>query len=117
MIETASLTGLMFVVTLVQGVGEQPHPTNDGISAFSTPAVVHFCGVLLIAGVLNAPWHVLAHPAYLAILAGAITLVSHPVEALFVFAGGSGLLIFIGIHNSWDIVTYLAVRRSGDRSG
>ena len=30
------------------------------------------------------------------------------IEALFVVAGAVVLLIFISIHNAWDIVTYLA---------
>jgi hypothetical protein len=30
-------------------------------------------------------------------------------EALFVLAGGVGLLIFIGIRNAWDTVTYIAI--------
>ncbi len=30
------------------------------------------------------------------------------VDALFVLAGGVVLLIFIGIRNAWDIVTFIA---------
>jgi len=45
--------------------------------------------------------------SYAAILGGAITLSSLPVNALFALAGGVILLIFIGIHNAWDIVTYI----------
>ena len=46
--------------------------------------------------------------AYASILAGAIML-STPVEALFVLAAGIVLLIFTGIHNAWDVVTYLVI--------
>jgi hypothetical protein len=51
----AALTGLMFVViTLVAGV--RARPTREGIAAFSTPTVVHFCAALVIAAALTAPW-------------------------------------------------------------
>ncbi len=49
--------------------------------------------------------------AYGAISAGAIGLAVIPVRALFVLAGGVALLIFIGIRNAWDVVTYLAIMR------
>ena len=53
----ATLTGLMFVATtLIAGMERHPSTLNAGISAFNTPTVVHFCSVLLLAGVLSAPW-------------------------------------------------------------
>jgi hypothetical protein len=57
-------------------------------------------------------WFV-AHPftAYLALLVGAIVLPWHPVLALFLVAGMALLLLFIGIHNAWDTVTYIAITR------
>jgi uncharacterized membrane protein len=55
-------------------------------------------------------WYtILPFVAYGAILAGAILLPGIPGSALFALAGGSILLIFIGIHNAWDIVTYLVI--------
>lgn len=47
--------------------------------------------------------------AYGAILAAAMLLLSSATAALFVLAGATMLLIFIGIRNAWDIVTYLVV--------
>ena len=47
--------------------------------------------------------------AYGAILVGAIVLPAIPVGALFALAAGVVLLIFIGIRNAWDIVTYIAI--------
>jgi hypothetical protein len=47
--------------------------------------------------------------AYGAILVGAIGLPAIPTGALFALAGGAVLLIFIGIRNAWDVVTFLAV--------
>jgi hypothetical protein len=55
-------------------------------------------------------WYtVLPFAAYASILAGAIALPAVPVNALFSLAGGALLLTFIGIHNAWDIVTYLTI--------
>jgi hypothetical protein len=55
-------------------------------------------------------WYtILPFVAYSAILAGAIALLAIPEDALFAFAGAALLLIFIGIHNAWDIVTFLAI--------
>jgi hypothetical protein len=51
--------------------------------------------------------------AYGALLVGAIVLNAVPRDALFVLAGGVLSLIFIGIRNSWDVVTFLAV--GGDK--
>ncbi|MGH7757319.1 MAG: hypothetical protein ACREM8_13690, partial [Vulcanimicrobiaceae bacterium] len=60
-------------------------------------------------------WYtILPFVAYGAIFAGAIVLPTLPVKALFVLAGGVVLLIFIGIRNAWDIVTYLAVGGPGE---
>ena len=50
--------------------------------------------------------------AYAALLAAAILLPWHPTASLFVIAATSLLLLFVGIHNSWDTVTYIAVERS-----
>lgn len=53
----ATLTGLMFVViTLIAGIERQVETLNAGLSAFNTPTIVHFCAVLLMAGILSAPW-------------------------------------------------------------
>jgi hypothetical protein len=55
-------------------------------------------------------WYsILPFAAYSAILGGAIALHLFPIYALFALAGGVVLLIFIGIRNSWDIVTFLAI--------
>lgn len=53
----ATLTGLMFVATtLLAGLDTHVSIANAGISAYNTPTVVQFCSVLLLAGVLSAPW-------------------------------------------------------------
>jgi hypothetical protein len=151
-----ALTGLMFVViTLVAGKGLRT--TEEGVTTFSTPTVVHFCAALLVSAILSVPWPSLGQAgvlvglagagglvfvvraiirtirltiyradmedwiwytalpavAYVAIIAGAIALQLIPAGALFVLAGAALLLIFVGIHNAWDMVTYLALNVVG----
>jgi len=50
--------------------------------------------------------------AYLTVLAASLTLVSHTVDAEFGLASASLLLLFVGIHNAWDTVTYIATDQS-----
>ncbi len=45
--------------------------------------------------------------SYTAFVVAAILLPSHPAPALYVIAAGTVLLLFIGIHNAWDVVTYV----------
>jgi hypothetical protein len=55
-------------------------------------------------------WHaVLPLISYALILGSAIVLRSYPQRALFVIGATALLLLFIGIHNAWDTVTYIAV--------
>lgn len=49
--------------------------------------------------------------AYAALLAAAILLAWHGTLSLFVIAVTALLLLFIGIHNAWDTVTYVTVGR------
>jgi hypothetical protein len=50
--------------------------------------------------------------AYGVLAAGAIAYPIVSVKALFAVGGGVVTLIFIGIRNAWDIVTYLALKGS-----
>jgi hypothetical protein len=54
--------------------------------------------------------------AYAALAASAFTASSCTRESLFAVGGASLLLLFVGIHNSWDSVTWhvLSSRRDGD---
>jgi len=54
--------------------------------------------------------------AYGSLLGAAATLARYPETSLFVIAGASLLLLFIGIHNSWDTVTYLTLERARRRT-
>ena len=153
----ATLTGLMFVVTtLIAGIETHVSTLNAGISAFNTPTVVHFCAVLLIAGILSAPWqafsnvelllalvglgmvlyliivmrrmqHIpqyqtplndwlwyMAFPliAYIVLIVAAIALPANPAPGLYIISAVMAGLLFLSIHNAWDLVTYLAIERS-----
>lgn len=57
-------------------------------------------------------WHVtLPFFAYVTLLAGSVELLPAPHESLFAIAATALLLLFIGIHNAWDTVTYIALDR------
>lgn len=62
-------------------------------------------------------WHVvLPLAAYAGLIATALMLERDIDHALFITGGSTLLLLFIGIHNSWDTVAYLAVQRAQKRS-
>ena len=153
----ATLTGLMFVATtLVANFDRHVSTLHAGVSAFSSPTVVHFCAVLLLAGILSAPWQAFSSlgivlglvglgmvfylltvmrqmrrvPDYrtplkdwlwymalplganVAITAAAFVLPANPALALYIISAAMLALLFLGIHNAWDLVTYLAIQRS-----
>jgi hypothetical protein len=68
-------------------------------------------------------WHTILPPlAYLAMLAAGIAMAWRPGGALFVIAAAELLLVFIGIHNAWDTVTYItfqemSAQRERDAAG
>ena len=53
--------------------------------------------------------------AYAALTAAAILLPRYHAWPLFVVAVTTLLLLFDGIHNSWDTVTYVAVQHARSR--
>jgi len=134
----ATLTGLLFVViTLIAGVRVRVSSPSSGIAVFSTPNVVHFGAALLgLAGLGGATyviivlrrarrqtdyepvledwlWHtVLPLVSYTGLVVAALLLPIHPAPTLFVIAAATVLLLFIGIHNAWDNVTYVAIELS-----
>jgi hypothetical protein len=57
-------------------------------------------------------WHaVLPLLAYSVLRLSALSLGRYPTPALFAIGATALLLLFIGIHNAWDTVTYIAVGR------
>ena len=146
-----ALIGLQFVVLTL--IAQRPMPKVnmvEGSAAFSTPTIVYFGTVLLLAGLLCAPWSgvgaaaiawglvglcgltyvamvvrrmrsqtiykpvfedwlfhaVLPLVSYAALVLSAYATRSHLREALFALGAAALLLLFIGIHNAWDAVTY-----------
>ena len=62
-------------------------------------------------------WHgILPLVAYAALAGAAAALWRGASEALFVVGAVAVLLIFVGIHNAWDTVTYLALRHVEERA-
>ena len=58
-------------------------------------------------------WHtVFPLVSYTALLVAAMLLPGYPAPALFVIAAGTVLLLFIGIHNAWDNVIFIAFELS-----
>jgi hypothetical protein len=145
-----ALIGLQFVViTLIAAMPRRAGTAQAG-AAFSTPNVVHFGSVLLLAGILSAPWEaifpaailwgvlgltgiiyeivvarrmrtqsiympvfedwlfhvVLPFAAYATLAVAGFMAGFHLHAALFSLGAAALLLLFVGIHNAWDAVTY-----------
>ena len=59
-------------------------------------------------------WHCgLPSVAYVTLLGAALSLQRDPPESLLVIGVTALLLLFIGIHNAWDAVVYIAAQREG----
>ena len=70
----ATLMALMFVViTLISQVRRTGSPQQ--VQAFGTPTIVHFCGTILVASTMTAPWHDLTHTAMALSIYGGMGLV------------------------------------------
>ena len=58
-------------------------------------------------------WHaVFPLVSYTVLVVAALLLPGNPVPALFGIGAVTVMLLFIGIHNAWDTVTYIAVEYS-----
>jgi len=145
-----ALIGLQFVVLTLIASRPVGAGTAQAGHAFATPTIVHFGAVLLLAGILSAPWqeaapaailwgllglsgivysavvvrrmrrqgaykpvfedwlfHVLLPlAAYATLAATAFEAGPHLSAALFGIGAAALLLLFVGIHNAWDAVTY-----------
>jgi len=106
----AALTGLQFVVqTLLASDRLRPVTDNDtegGIAAFGTPTVVHFALALLISAVVCAPW---AEYGGLRAILGVLGAGALGYSAVVLRRAATLILIFVGVHNAWDTVTYLTI--------
>jgi len=155
----AALTGLQFVGIAIIAESKRGSTLRE-ISAFGTPTIVHFCGVLLMSALVSAPWDQLtklafalgacgvagvvygvitvkrarqqtgyrpvfedwlwhaALPifAYAVLVVSAALLPSSQQRTLFAIGGVALLLLFIGIHNAWDAVTYITLGPGSQKS-
>jgi hypothetical protein len=50
--------------------------------------------------------------AYIALIIAAVELTVNPALALYIISAAMITLLFLGIRNAWDLVTYFAVIRS-----
>ena len=58
-------------------------------------------------------WHtVFPLVSYTALVVAAMLLLGNPAPALFITGAATLLLLFIGIHNAWDTVTYVVIEQS-----
>ena len=145
-----ALIGLQFVVLTLIASRPVGAGTAQAGHAFATPTIVHFGAVLLLAGILTAPWQEIAPAAvlwgllgfsgivyeivvarrmrtqgvykpvfedwlfhvllplaaYTTLAVAAFEAGSHLRAALFAIGAAALLLLFVGIHNAWDGVTY-----------
>src|SRR5436305_1918000 len=145
-----ALIGLQFVVLTLIATMPIGRGTAQAGAAFSTPNVVHFGAVLLLAGIVSAPWEAISPAAnmwgllglsgigyeiivarrmrvqrvykpvfedwlfhvllplvaYAMLAVAALMAGSHLRAALFGIGAAALLLLFVGIHNAWDAVTY-----------
>ncbi len=130
-----ALIGLQFVVLTL--IAERPPlRAPEAGAAFATPSVVHFGVVLLLSAILSAPWHgigaarrmrvqtayrpvfedwlfhvLIPLVAYAMLAVSAYVARSHARPALFLVGAATLFLLFVGIHNTWDAVTYYVFRK------
>jgi hypothetical protein len=112
-------------VLLLSAVLSAPWPTLTGPDW--VVGVVGLAGIVYVGIVFNRArrqegyvpvfedwlWHVaLPFIAYLLLIVAAIILSGSTTIALFTTAAMSLLLMFVGIHNAWDTVTFIVVQRS-----
>ena len=62
-------------------------------------------------------WHlILPFVAYTTYFVAGLMLPSRPVEALFIAAAAPAALLYIGIHNAWDTITYTVLKHAKARA-
>ena len=110
------------VALLVASIISAPWPTLWPVGALL--AIIGACGVGYVAIVFRRAagaqseytpvfedwlWHtILPFVAYAGVGVAGAMLTLHPVGMLFVVGAMTLLMLFIGIHNAWDTVMYLA---------
>jgi hypothetical protein len=94
MLSGCGAAGAVYAITVIRHTRGQTHYSPDTEDLF---------------------WYVaLPFAAYVVLLAAGLSLVRHRAPSLFVIAATALVLLFAGIHNAWDTVTYVAIRRGED---
>jgi hypothetical protein len=99
----------------------------EGVATLSWPlGIMALCGVVYATIVARRArtqegyqpvfedwlWHIiLPFLAYLLLLTAAIILSAHTTTALFLAGTMSLILLFVGIHNAWDTVTFIVLEK------
>jgi hypothetical protein len=117
-------------VLLISAILSAPWHSLSGaalcIAAFGIAGVAYVGNVMRHARRLTAYkpvledwiWHgALPLVAYVALFAAAIVLRRDTTPALFAIGTNAILLLFVGIHNAWDSVTYIALTRRRGADG
>lgn len=96
LLAATGLVGLIYCTTLVR----EMFSSSFGYKPFLTDWI--WSAVLPVA-------------AYLGLAAAGVMLEHSPAASLFVVSGVALLLLFIGIHNAWDVVVWMTTERHAHR--
>ncbi len=124
----AALTGLQFVVVVLGA--EAVSSAGLALGASGVAGILYMLVVIKRARGQAAGqkgykpvmedwlWHT-AFPfiAYVTLLVASITLRQDPLRSLLVIAATALVLLFDGIHNAWDAVTYIATQQPRHTEG
>jgi hypothetical protein len=96
MLSACGAVGVVYAITVIRHARGQTHYSPDVEDLF---------------------WYVaLPFATYVVLLAAGLFLVRHTASSLFVIAATALVLLFTGIHNAWDTVTYVAIGRGQQRT-
>jgi len=120
----AALTGLQFVVVVLGA--EARSIGRLALGAVGAAGIVYTAVVIrralrqkrYVPVLEDWLWHC-TFPliAYVTLLVAALLLRRDPPRCLLVIGATALLLLFIGIHNAWDAVTYIATQQPQHREG
>jgi hypothetical protein len=117
-------------VLLVSGITSAPWQASS-----SAAWCLGICGTAGVAYTLNVIRHarrqtgytpdredwfwyiVLPLVSYATLFAAAVVMAWHPADGLFVLAAAALTLLFNGIHNAWDTVTFIAIQSREQKEG
>src|SRR6266566_1452555 len=115
----AALTGLQFVVVVLGAEARSLGPVGVAGIVYMAVVIRRARRQTRYAPVLEDwLWHC-AFPliAYVTLLVAALALERDPPMCLLWIGATALLLLFIGIHNAWDAVTYIATQQPQHREG